>query len=79
MTVTLYALEGCPACKQVSEALDDHEVQYEVHWVDERYSKREEVKSVSGQRAVPVLEDDDRAVVMADADRILEYVQSTLA
>jgi glutaredoxin len=79
MTVTLYALEGCPACNRVKATLDEHDVEYEVHWVDALFSERDAVKKVSDQRGVPVLEDDDRAVVMANTDRIVEYIETTLA
>ncbi|AOW79706.1 glutaredoxin [Halodesulfurarchaeum formicicum] len=79
MTITLYALDGCPACERVMETLDANEIEYEVHWVDALFSERDEVKAVSEQRGVPVLEDDDRSVVMANTDRIIEYVETTLA
>lgn len=79
MTVTLYALEGCPDCERVHEALEAHDVAYETHWVEAPFSTRNVVKEVSNQRSVPVLEDDDRSVVMAVPDRIVEYVETTLA
>lgn len=79
MSITLYALDGCPYCEDVMDVLDEHGVEYEIHWVDENFSNRDEVRKVSGQRGVPVLEDDDRAVVMQNAENIVRYVETTLA
>ena len=78
MTVTLYALDGCPHCERVKAALDDHAVEYEIQWVEPEFSTRDEVRKLSNQRGVPVLEDDERSVVMANTDRIVEYVETTL-
>jgi len=79
MALTLYALDGCPYCEKVSEALDDHGIDYETEWVEAMHSERDEVKRVSGQRGVPVLVDDERGVTMAESENILTYVEATLA
>jgi glutaredoxin len=79
MTVRLYALDGCPWCEKVSDALDAAGVEYETEWVDALHSDRNEVKRVSGQRGVPVLIDEERGVTMAESANILEYVERTLA
>jgi len=79
MGLTLYQLEGCPYCEAVADRLDELDVAYETEWVEAMHSGRNEVKRVSGQRAVPVLVDDDRGVTMAESERILEYVDRTLA
>jgi len=79
MSVTLYQLEGCPYCERVADALDEQDVEYESIWVEGLHSKRNEVKRVSGQRAVPVLVDEERGVTMAESENILEYVEETLA
>ncbi|MFB6196609.1 MAG: glutaredoxin family protein [Haloplanus sp.] len=79
MSITLYALDGCPYCETVHDALTDHDVDYETIWVDALHSERNEVKRVSGQRAVPVIVDDARGVTMAESDNILQYVERTLA
>ena len=79
MALTLYALEGCPYCEKVSEALDDHGIDYETEWVEAMHSERNEVKRVSGQRGVPVLVDDEHGVTMAESENILTYVEATLA
>jgi glutaredoxin len=79
MSVTLYALDGCPYCERVHDALDDAAVEYDTEWVEGMHSERDEVKRVSGQRGVPVLVDDDHGVVMAESDNILAYVERTLA
>jgi glutaredoxin len=79
MSLTLYALDGCPYCETVHDALEDAGLDYDTVWVDAMHSARDEVKRVSGQRGVPVLVDDDRGVTMAESARIVEYVERTLA
>lgn len=79
MAITLYALDGCPWCETVHDALSDAEIDYETEWVEAMHSERNEVKRVSGQRAVPVLVDEDQGVTMAESAKILEYVEQTLA
>jgi len=79
MTMRLYALDGCPWCEKVSDALDDAGIEYETEWVDALHSDRNEVKRVSGQRGVPVLIDEERGVTMAESANILQYVERTLA
>jgi glutathione S-transferase len=79
MGLTLYELEGCPYCETVADALDDHGIEYETEWVDPLHSQRDDVRRVSGQRAVPVLVDDERGVTMAESQNILTYVETSLA
>jgi len=79
MTMRLYALDGCPWCEKVSDALDDAGIEYETEWVDALHSDRDEVKRASGQRGVPVLIDEERGVTMAESANILQYVERTLA
>lgn len=79
MTIRLYALDGCPWCEKVSDALDEAGIEYETEWVDALHSDRDEVKRVSGQRGVPVLIDEERGVTMAESANILQYVERTLA
>ncbi|UPM43276.1 glutaredoxin family protein [Halocatena salina] len=77
MTVTLYRLEGCPYCERVVDRLNELDVDFDSVWVDGLHSKRDEVKRVSGQRAVPVLVDDERGITMAESERILEYLDTS--
>jgi len=79
MTIQLYALDGCPYCEAVSDALDEAGVAYETEWVDALHSDRDEVKRVSGQRGVPVLIDEERGVTMSESANIVEYVDRSLA
>ncbi|MWV64115.1 NrdH-redoxin [Halorubrum sp. JWXQ-INN 858] len=79
MSITLYALDGCPWCVTVHDALSDAGVDYETVWVDALHADRNEVKRVSGQRGVPVLVDEERGVTMSESANILEYVERTLA
>jgi len=79
MSVRLYALDGCPWCEKVSDALDDAGVEYETEWVDALHSDRDEVKRASGQRGVPVIVDEGSGVTMSESANILEYVDRSLA
>ncbi|WP_416840646.1 glutathione S-transferase N-terminal domain-containing protein [Haloferax sp. DFSO52] len=79
MGIVLYALDGCPYCENVHDALSEADVDYETHWVEGLHSKRNEVKRVSGQRAVPVLVDENRGVTMSESENIIEYIDYTLA
>jgi glutathione S-transferase len=79
MSLTLYRLEGCPYCERVVDRLDELDLDFESIWVEGEHSKRNEVRRVSGQRAVPVLIDDDRGVTMAESERILEYLDTSYA
>ena len=79
MSITLYALDGCPWCEKVHDALEENGIDYGTEWVEGLHSKRDEVRRVSGQRGVPVLVDDERGVTMAESANILEYVETTLA
>ena len=76
---TLYQLDGCPYCEKVADRLDELGVDYETEWVEALHSKRDGVKRVSGQRAVPVLVDEDHGVTMAESDRILEFLERSYA
>jgi glutaredoxin len=79
MGLTLYQLDGCPYCERVADRLDELGIDSDTVWVEALHSRRDEVKRVSGQRAVPVLVDEDRGVTMAESERIVEYVDATLA
>lgn len=78
MGITLYALDSCPYCEAVSEKLDAANIEYDTNWVDALHSQRNDVKRVSGQRAVPVLVDTDRGVTMAESENIRKYIDRTL-
>lgn len=77
MTVTLYRLEGCPYCEYVVDTLEELEMSFDSVWVEGLHSKRDEVKSVTGQRQVPVLVDDEYGISMSQSARIIEYLETT--
>lgn len=79
MTPTLYQLEGCPYCELVADRLEELDIEFESVWVEGLHSQRDDVKRVSGQRAVPVLVDDARGITMAESERILEYLDTSYA
>jgi len=55
----LYDRPDCPYSKRVRRVLDVLEVDYEEIVVPESKTDRDELESISGQRGVPVLVDDD--------------------
>lgn len=79
MALELYSLDGCPYCEKVEGALEEAGLDYETHWVEGLHSKRNEVKRVSGQRAVPVLIDTDAGVTMNESENILQYIETSLS
>jgi glutaredoxin len=79
MGIELYALDGCPYCEKVEDALDSAGIDYDTRWVEALHSERDEVKRVSGSRSVPVIVDEERGVTMSESANILEYVERTLA
>ena len=79
MALELYSLDGCPYCQKVEDALDEAGLDYETHWVEALHSERNEVKRVSGQRAVPVLVDTDAGVTMGESENILTYIETSLS
>ncbi|KAB1193479.1 NrdH-redoxin [Haloferax sp. MBLA0076] len=79
MGIVLYALDGCPFCERVHDALTDADIDYETQWVEPLHSDRDEVKRVSGQRVVPVLVDEEHGVTMNESENISQYIENTLA
>ncbi|WP_323674545.1 glutathione S-transferase N-terminal domain-containing protein [Halorubellus sp. PRR65] len=77
MTRTLYQLEGCPWCETVADRMDELDLDYDTVWVDAMHSARDEVKRVSGQRAVPVLVDDAHGVTMNESANIVDFLDTT--
>lgn len=79
MTRTLYQLDGCPWCENVADRMDELDLDYDTVWVGAMHSARDEVKRVSGQRAVPVLVDETHGVTMNESANIVEYLDTTYA
>jgi len=77
MSLTLYRLEGCPYCELVVDELEQRGIEFDSVWVEGLHSKRDQVKRVSGQRAVPVLVDEERGITMAESERIVEYIETS--
>lgn len=77
MAVTLYSLEGCPYCELVVDKLDELGVPFAEIRVEGLHSKRDRVKSVTGQRQVLPLVDDEYGVKMSQSSRIVEYLETT--
>lgn len=78
MTIKLYELPGCPYCAKVKEKLNDLNLKYDSIKVPNDHEKRDEVKEVSGQTAVPVLVDENKDIEgMSESDEIIKYLEKT--
>lgn len=76
-TITLYRLQACPFCERVARKLSEYDLDYQSRFVEPLHSKRNAVKRVSGQRAVPVIVDDRTGVTMSESERIVQYLDRT--
>lgn len=79
MGIILHEQEGCSFCKRVIDRLSELEVDYKSVPVPRRHSERTEVKTLSGQRQVPLLVDEENGVTMSESGRILEYLDANYA
>jgi len=73
--LTLYQLESCPFCALVRKKLDELKLPFRLVPVEKKGEDREDVISLSGQKAVPVLKDGDK--VITDSKKILSYLDQT--
>jgi len=73
--LTLYQTEWCPYCHRVRQVLTELELTYTCVNVAVQRDRREQVREVSGQEAVPVLKDGRKVVVGSDA--IISHLRST--
>ena len=63
-------------CWAVQKALDEAGVEYEVVKSPLRRSKRTEVKRLTGQEVVPVIEFEDGTAVRAEGKELAEMIRS---
>ena len=63
-------------CWQVQKALDEAGIEYELVKVPLRRSKREDVKRLTGQTVVPVIEFEDGTGIREDGKLLAEMVRS---
>lgn len=70
--IKLYQREGCPFCQIVRKKLDLLHLPVMLVPVPQKSDEREELFSLSGQRSVPVLVDQDQVIV--ESQTILEYL-----
>jgi glutathione S-transferase len=82
MTLRLYR---CPltfiktsghGCWQAQKALDEAGIEYEVVKVPLRRPKREEVKRLTGQEIVPVIQLEDGTVIREEGKVLAEMIRS---
>jgi len=71
----LYQVEWCPHCHRVRQALTELGLTFVAVNVPARHEDRAEVVALTGEAAVPVLEDGDR--VVTQSARIVEYLRAT--
>ncbi len=72
--IKLYQFETCPFCKKVRDKMDSMGLEYEKIEVPKDRDKRTELKELSGQIKVPVIQDSDGTVVN-DSAKIIEYLE----
>lgn len=68
--ITVYLTDGFPACQQVIELLDEHEVTYETRDVNADAEAWSEMVRHSGQHGVPVTAIDQHVIVGFDPTAI---------
>ncbi|WP_027338828.1 glutathione S-transferase family protein [Halonatronum saccharophilum] len=72
--IKLYQFETCPFCKKVRDKLESMGLDYEKVEVPRDRGKRTDIKELSGQIKVPVIQDSDGTVVN-DSAKIIEYLE----
>jgi len=76
--IELYDRPDCPYSKRVRRVLDVLEVDYEEIVVPESKTDRDDLESITGQRGIPVLVDDDHPDGwLADSAEISTYLKDT--
>jgi glutaredoxin len=73
--LTLYQVEWCPHCHRVRQVLTEFGLTYMAVNVPARHEERADVVALTGEPAVPVLQDGDR--VVAPSGEIIEYLRTT--
>ena len=73
--IVVYALTTCPHCKRVIEFLKKSEAEFEVIWLDElkggeRRKAIEEVRTISGSYAVPVVVKGEKYVLGYNLEKL---------
>ena len=67
---------GAHPCWRVQKALDETGIEYEVVTHPQRRGKRDELESLSGQRALPVIELEDGSAYRAESKEMAERIRS---
>ena len=75
--ITFYRLQACPYCERVTRKLDEYDLEYRSRFIEPMHSDRDVVKRVSGVRTVPVIEDANTGVTMAESANVVEYLDRT--
>jgi glutathione S-transferase len=73
--LTLYQVEWCPHCHRVRQVLTELGLTYVAVNVPARQEERADVVALTGEPAVPVLQDGDR--VVAPSAEIIAYLRAT--
>lgn len=73
--LTLYQVEWCPHCHRVRRVLTELGLSFVAVNVPARQEERADVVALTGEPAVPVLQDGDR--VVASSGEIIEYLRAT--
>ena len=68
--VTIYSTPSCHFCHAAKAFFDEHAIAYEDINVAENLEKRKEMKTISGQMGVPVINIDGKIIVGYDQNTI---------
>ncbi len=71
--IILHQFQSCPFCAKVRRKLEELDLAYETKEVPRDRAERTEIKELSDQIKVPVIEDSDGTVVN-DSSKIVEYL-----
>lgn len=75
----LWNFEASPYCRKVREALCELDLDYHVHNVAKRSTRRPELVALGGTMMVPYLVDPNADVAMYESDDIVAYLRRTYA
>lgn len=72
--VEVYTTPTCPHCKEVKNFLDQNNIEYTEHNVQENLEKAKEMIKETGQRGVPVTKINEEIVVGYNKDKLKELL-----
>ncbi len=71
----LFELERCPYCQKVMKFMDDKDIQYTKHDINNK-SEEETLIRLGGKRQVPFLYNKESGLKMYESADIIEYLSN---